>query len=540
MALISAAGSLNTTALVVPDLYIQIVPPTLLGLNGVPSNSIGVVGTASYGPVNKPVVFGAYSGGASIFGPLNARKYDMLTPVYLAQLQGASSFVGVRVTDSTDTAATGQEDPNAGDTAWGVTATAAYTGSVGNSTMLILTVPGARGAGYADLVVQNPVLGVQESFSSIPNASPAAFWPLLVSAVNTGAAIGWLSARNPSRLITMAVGTNDASIAVASSVLTLSGGTDGASGVTATQMLGVDGLARTGMYALRSQGCSLGVLADCDTPSSWSTQASFGLGEGVYMIAVDAAGDTVSAAPGVIQGAGLSSYAVKLMFGDWLYWADPVNLTTRMVSPQGFVAGRLANLSPEQSSLNKEIYGISYSQRSGNTASQTGTYSSAELTTLIQAGFDVICNPAPGGSYWACRAGHNTAGYNTTATYQDPYTRLTNYISATLAAGMGIYVGQVINSTLLLNIKSTLLGYLGGLLSQGVLGSVTGATPYAVVCDASNNPQSRTALGYVQADVQVQYQGINEKFLVNLQGGSSVVVSSATQQVTGLNGVTGQ
>ena len=39
-------GSLNTTALVVPDLYVQIVPPQNLLLNGVPTNIIGVVGTA--------------------------------------------------------------------------------------------------------------------------------------------------------------------------------------------------------------------------------------------------------------------------------------------------------------------------------------------------------------------------------------------------------------------------------------------------------------------------------------------------------------
>lgn len=47
-------GSINTTALVVPDLYVQIVPPQNLVLNGVPTNILGVVGTASWGPVNQP------------------------------------------------------------------------------------------------------------------------------------------------------------------------------------------------------------------------------------------------------------------------------------------------------------------------------------------------------------------------------------------------------------------------------------------------------------------------------------------------------
>ena len=48
---------------------------------------------------------------------------------------------------------------------------------------------------------------------------------------------------------------------------------------------------------------------------------------------------------------------------------------------------------------------------------------------------------------------------------------------------------------------------------------------FSVICDASNNPESRTGLGYVQADVKVRYQGINEKFLVNLEGGSTVSVA---------------
>jgi hypothetical protein len=93
---------------------------------------------------------------------------------------------------------------------------------------------------------------------------------------------------------------------------------------------------------------------------------------------------------------------------------------------------------------------------------------------------------------------------------------------------MGIYVGQIVNTTLFQNIRSTLLAFLNGLLSQGLLGSTTGAPPFAVVCDISNNPPSRTSLGYVQADVQVQYQAINEKFIVNVQGGQTVQVSVQT------------
>lgn len=110
----------------------------------------------------------------------------------------------------------------------------------------------------------------------------------------------------------------------------------------------------------------------------------------------------------------------------------------------------------------------------------------------------------------------------------DNYTRLTNYIAATLAAGMGQYVGEVINSGLFQRIRATLLSFLNNLLQQGLLGSVDGSLPFSVICDTSNNPFSRTSLGYVQADCQVQYQAINEMFIVNVEGGQTVQVQRQT------------
>jgi phage tail sheath protein FI len=197
------------------------------------------------------------------------------------------------------------------------------------------------------------------------------------------------------------------------------------------------------------------------------------------------------------------------------------------VSPQGFAAGRLANLSPEQSSLNKQIYGIIGSQRSGSPGSgQNAAYSSADLSALLGAGIDVICNPQPAGSFWGVRGGHNTS--SNPAIDGDNYTRLTNYIAETLAAGMGRYVGQVINSDLFRKVRSTQLSFLNNMLGQGLLGSADGSLPFSVICDTTNNPASRTNLGYVQADAQVQYQAINERFIVNVEGGQTVQVSRQT------------
>lgn len=507
-------GSINTTALVVPDLYVQIVPPQNLVLNGVPTNVVGIAGTASWGPVGQPAIVATMADYAQSFGPIMARRYDMGTQVATAVQQGAQDFRCVRVTDGTDAAAQSTV-PNTT-----ATFTALYTGSLGNQVVLTLA-PGAKANSWR-LTVALP--GLQPELYDNIAGTGAVFWSALAAAVNQGQG----PQRGPSQLVVASAGGATASPAPFS--ITLGSGTagsDGSAGVSTSALVGVDIPPRTGMFALRGQGCGIALLADADDPTQWTTQAEFGLQEGIYMILTGPAGDIIQNAVSVKQQVGLDSYAAKLMFGDWLWWSDQVNSTVRLVSPQGFAAGRLANLSPEQSSLNKQLYSVIGSQKSGMPgSSQVTSYSSADLAVLLAAGIDVICNPQPGGSFWGVRGGHNSS--SNAAVNGDNYTRLTNYIAATLAAGMGQYVGQVINADLFRRIRATQLSFLQNMLGQGLLGSTDGSLPFSVICDTSNNPPSRTDLGYVQSDAQVQYQAINEKFIVNIEGGQTVQVARQT------------
>jgi uncharacterized membrane protein YdcZ (DUF606 family) len=504
-------GAINTTALIVPDLYVQIVSPQTLLLNGVPTNILGVVGTASWGPVNQAAIVGDMASYAKKFGPVNARTFDMGTAVAVAVQQGAQNFRCVRVTDGTDTKASVNVLTSS------ITFSAVYTGVVGNG-LAVQIAPGTA-ANTMKAIVTLPGHNA-EVFDNIAGTGNA-FWVNLANAINFGNG----PVRGPSYLVTALAGTTTTAAVAATYALT--GGTDGVATITTSVMIGLDTAPRTGMYALRGQGSSVAMLADLSDNTSWATQVAFGLSEGIYMILVGPQGDTITNAVTTKATAGIDSYSAKLMFGDWIYWLDTTNGLTRLVSPQGFAAGRLANLSPEQSSLNKQIYGVVSTQKAGAPNAPTNSaYAEADLAALIGAGIDVICNPQPGGAYFGVRGGHNTS--SNAAINGDNYTRLTNYIAATLASGMGLYVGQVVNSTLFDNIKATLLAFLNGMLSQGMLGSTNGSTPFAVVCNATNNPNARTSLGYVQADVQVQYQAINEKFIVNLQGGQTVTVSPAS------------
>lgn len=514
MTSITQAGSLNTTALAVPDLYVQIVSPQTLQLNGVPTNVLGIVGTASWGPVNQPVIIGNAQGYYNTFGPVMARKYDMGTHVSTAIQQGAQNFRCVRITDGSDVAAT-----STGVTTC-ITFTALYTGSQGNNLTVTIGTGSASGT-YSAIVAMPGYLA--EKFDNISGTGNA-FWVALAAAINNGTGVQ----RGASNYITATSASGTTAVTLGA-VYTFSGGVDGVSTAATlqTNLIGSDSATpRTGMYALRSQGCSVALLADLDTSTTWSTQAAFGLAEGIYMITVSPSGDTISNAVSTKNTAGLNTYAVKHMFGDWINWLDQQNKTYRYVSPQGFVAGRLVNLSPEQSTLNKPIYGVAGSQKQASGIGNSGTYTSADLQTLAQAGIDVITNPGAGGVVqWCCRIGQNTSSDATVN--GDNYTRLTNYIASTLGAGMGLYVGQVITPTLLQRIRATLLSFLGNMLQQGMLGSLTTGLPYSVTCDTSNNPFSRTSLGYVQADVAVNYQAINKFFIINLQGGQTVQVTTS-------------
>lgn len=511
---IYAAGALNLTALIVPDLAVVIQPPSVTQLNGVASNVLGVVGSASWGPKNAPALIGTMEEYAALFGPLEARKYDMGTAVCAAVLQGANNFRCVRITDGDDAAATVTAQ------ATGCTFTSKYTGSLANGDTVRLE-PGSQASSYKATVLRAG--RAPEVFDNLAaGLSGNAIWVAIANAINLGVS----GLRGPSELIVATAGA--LTDAPTTATYTLAGGADGASGVDASDMIGVDTSgARTGMYALRGAGATIAMLADCDTTSTWTTQVAFGLSEGVYMIAVAAAGIAIAnGSTGVVDvkaSAGIDSYAIKILHGDWCYFRDEVNNQVRLVSPQGFVAGRLANSSPEQSSLNKPLYGIVGTQKSA--ANQV--YSAAELQALGAAAIDVITNTSPGGHYFAARFGRNAS--SNPVIHTDSYTRVTNYIASTLNAGLGLFIGENQTAELRREAKATLDAWLEALQFAGVIGNADGTTPFTVQLDAANNPAGRVALGIMQADVRVQYLSVIEHFIVNLQGGQSVSINRATQ-----------
>jgi hypothetical protein len=576
---IITAGNLNVSSLIVPDLYVQIVPPSQLTLNGVPSNLAAFVGTASFGPVNTPVNISSFVQYNQHFGQLNNRKYDMGTHVAIAIQQGANNLVCVRVTDGTDTNATAAVATN-------ITFSGLYTGSYGNNIVVglqngskantwraVVTVPGfaaeifdnigptntivtttntalvtasatvpvlsSAGIVVGDVVSGTGIAGnptvitvnssTQVTLSAaqtITNGTTLTFtpsfnqvWVNLASAINNGIT----GVRGSSQWVTAVAGAGTTTPTVTN--YTLAGGTDGVTTITASILVGNSGSPPTGMYALASSGFSLLDVCDADTSTVWTSIDGYANLESAYAIQVIPTGTSVAASITAKQTAGLDSYNSKLIRG-WCYWADPVLGINRLVSPQGFAIGRLGNLSPQLTTLNKTLYGIVGTEVSGLiTGNVLSTYAQGDLNSLVSNGIDVITNPGAGGlDIWTFRFGHNSS--SNASIHGDNYTTLTNYIATTINAGMGQYLGQVINPQIFANVTATLVNYCQTLVGAGLIGTASGAIPYAVLCNTSNNQNYLIQQGILNATVQIAFLGIVEKFIVSVQDGTALSITS--------------
>jgi hypothetical protein len=502
-------GELNKVGLVIPDLYINIVPPQPI-IEGVPTDIVGVVGTATWGPVGVPTPFGDGPSLVAAFGRPQSRKHDMGTVALIAMEQGAASFRGVRVTDGTDVAASVVVQTNC------ITFTARYTGSAGNAITVTIATGSAAGSFRA---IVAPPFGSPEIFDNIVGSGNA-FWANLAAAINAGQ--GQL--RGPSETIIATAGVGVTAPALAT--VTLASGTDGAATITSSTLLGVDTTPRRGMYALRGSPVMVFGLADADDVATWASQISFAKDEAMFVGLAGPVGQSISTAVTAKRTGGFDDWTAKVLLGDHVLWQDRINNVRRFVSPLGFWLGRRARLSPEQSSLNKPVFGVIETGRgqSGN------PYSRGDLDELALNGIDVITNPIPRGNVFGFRMGRNSSSQ--VAVRGENYTMMTYFIARTLDRAMGIFVGEVHTLRTRERAKATIENFLEQLQVTGMIGNPNAPDQpaFSVQIDAANNPDVRVEAGFMEANVLVRYLSIIEYFIINLEGGQSVRVTRANTE----------
>ena len=411
---------------------------------------------------------------------------------------------------------------NAGALTAGATPTAptapSSTSGVGTGALVNMTwglgafTIGTIGSGYTSATAS--LIGGAGTGGAI--ALTTSVWPNLVNAVNNGLS----QIRGPSQIVIASIGTSTA-LPNLTNTYTLAGGTDGALGVNDQTLVGVDGLTRTGMYALRKSGVQVGNLVDCQTPTTWSAQLAFGLQEGIYFHTANPPGTSITTSANNLASTGADGYGINCLVGDWSYWQDNTNGVQRMLSPATFTSAKQASTSPQNSILNSPILGIIGTQRS----LQNLPYSNAEIGQVSQGRLEVLTLGAPAGSIFSCRTGQNCS--SNAGTNGDNYTRMTNYIAFTVASAYGYVPGKVQTIDLRRNTKGSMDAYFANLQTNNMIGNVNAPTApaWSVQIDANNNPFSQVALGYMVATLKVTYLSIVRYFLVNIQGGQTVVVN---------------
>ncbi len=533
MANIISQNNFNPANLTADGLYIeQLQPPTYI--RGVPTSIAGIVGTASWGRVNQPIYCGNAPQASAAFGSINAASltdpYDLPTDMAVAFQQGQNSSLaiwGVRVTDGTDVAAS-TTLMTSGSPVSGVTLSAVSTGTLGNQFSATLSL-GARTNTTTVAIV--PFSGLQpELYPNLPNAT---FWTSLVDAITSGIS----NVRGPSSIVTAVLSTGTAPSGLpALGTFNFTGGTDGRTGVTAATLIGQNlTYPFTGLQSFSDVNPPLSVtwMAGVTDQTQVPSFQSFLDNNGTWGLFAFPTGTSTADAVTQAQALGVEDGNFSYC-KDSIYWYDPINSKVRLLLPYAFIGGRTAALGPQFNPGNTPVYGVLGTERN-NPYTGTVPYSNAEIGELANAGVMFISNPCPGGAFFGIREATTTALMNPALQAEGvvEYARMTNFLSNSLGATMGLYVdklqGQGPNDPLRQAIRQSLKQFLNPMLGSMI-------DDYLVTCEFSatgtpglgiNTPQS-IAQHFLYAMVQVRYLSSVRFFVLALQGGTTVVTSTTS------------
>lgn len=527
MGQIISNGTFSPANLQAPGLYINNLPPPSY-IPGVPTNVAGVIGTASWGPVNSPILLGSPQDATTNFGGITAASvtdvYDLCTDINIAYQQGPMSIWAQRATNGADAAATVKLYDTTTPTALsGATVTALYTGTAGNS--ITLTITKAVASGNFNVVVNGFAGTNPETYTNLPGGT--AFWDALVNAFSNGIQ----NVRGPSVLVRASSGAS-AATTPATGTFTLTGGNDGRTGISTAQLLGSDATyPGTGIYAFANLQPVVGTMwiAGLTDQTALPNIQSFVDANAIYTALAFPTGTSTATAVAAVTSVGVHDYEVSYL-KDWIYWFDSVNGQVRLVPPYAFILGTVTAQAPQNSPTNKPVSGVLGTERNSPYTGNT-PYSLAELGELEAAGILVITNPIPSGNTFGIYTGTNTA-LNLTETPVE-YARMTNFLDQSFNATMGIFVGQLQTARqgdpLRAQVRHMLNQFLTGLQNGGQIDA------YQVQCSfaQSGNPSagvntpSTIAQHYLYAACYVRYLSSVRYFVISLQGGTTVVTSQA-------------
>lgn len=509
--------------------YVQVLPAQPQVPTGPQTNQIALVGGASWGPVNTPVAFSDTTSAFAAFGTKTTTIKNIVRSAINAMPE-CSNFLGVRVTDSTDTKATMSIMDTAGTPAPLVTLTAVFTGSYANGASVRCDLQnGSSTSPVYQITVFFPNAPAQV-FSNIvgyatigSGFSAATFKANAVSAIN-----GQVANVPASPYFVAAAGASIFTAVNAGTVFTATSGTDGDAGVTDTICLGADGSPGTGAYSLRGQvaGGQI-VIVGLTTTSVFPTLAALCQQEGALGHFTFAQGTSTSTAA-ASKATNSLSHDFMLLDIDWDYVFDQyaaANGTSNgllLTPPAAATAAVIAQVPPYLYPGNKPYAGkqnIVGTERlsivnNGNISASTAI-GQAEKAQRQAAGL-LYLGPTPRGPL-GLPFGTTSSGRLISDV------RMQIQIGYALQGILGNFVGEMLstdpNDETLRNARAAVDTFM-----QSLLAPTRKISAYKNVMDSSDNTSTTIGQGFLICKLSVQTLSAAQFAVAALQVGNTVQI----------------
>ena len=497
-----------------PGVYVQESLTPLVVDNGTPGQSrAAFVGTHTQGPTN-PTLITTWAQFVQLYGGFGPATDYLPYAVYQFFNNGGSSCYVVRSVASDAVTATTTLNDTAGSPHAILTISALSPGLWANS-YAVEVVPGGSGVDHFTLLVLNSAGTVVERYIDVsPNPADNRYVSNIVNSPFAG-----------SNLISVAYvfggtyvpATN--ALAAVSSPQALTSGADG----VATPNL----LTSAQLLATVSSNLDLNLPGVTNT-TTLNSVVSWAASVGNIFVVIDtpqlSAPISSSSATTAYTGYSITQSSYAAVYGPWLQVSDPSSASvgaTRLLPPGGAILGQYAITDITRGSQ-KTAAGINNVLK-GVLATEV-IFTNTDLDTLNQGGINII-RSVPGAGF--CIMGGRTTLPGLPSQYisvRRTLMRIENALQNLTRFAIFEPNGPVLWSTL-----GAVVGqYLTGLMQAGVLQGSTQATSYFVECDATNNPPTSVANGYVYITVGVALLSPAEFIVIQIgqyEGGSSATSS---------------
>jgi len=467
--------------MVIPGTYIEVRAEGLIGVGGIVTGNIGIVGTASRGPVGKVRVLSSLADAVDLYGlpdsfgaPREAgAPLSLVRTLQQAFEGGARNVFAVRVAGGTVAPATL------------VLKTEADADGITLEAKAIPGVAGSSGSWGRDIEVK---LAADTSVTPATNRLTLAYRKRIETF--EGASLGDLAeALADSALVgakLAGAGAGNAKPALVPSATPLTGGSDGAT-VTAAQV-------GDGLEVLEDQPVNILLVAGLSSKkiaNKVQGHLQRTLDEGRERIAVlgaDAPGNGTDVSALVQEASALENDRVILVAPGLVDGAD----TLPPSYLAAVVAGKLSTLAPHVSLTNKTL-----------PATPDVRYSSGVVTTLLNNQVLVV------------RQKYGTQVVRGLTTSQPPFSqisvrRIVDYAKAGVRLGSDPYIGRLNNARVRAALRATLDGFLSQMVLDEMLTGydlsveATRAQEIAGVCSVVMNLKPTFSIDYIRVTMNLE------------------------------------